>query len=205
MLTGEGNIFSAGVDLVRVLKEGGDSRRALIPALSALFATLFFYPKPVVAAVNRHAIAVGCVLACAADHRIMARGTGRMGVRELVAGVPFLTVTLEIMRFVTKSQHLQTPAYGGATCLSADAARLGSVDELVEPSDLLERALESAEKLAIISQQVFEHTKKQIGQPVLVRVRRGESSFESSLRDMWTAPETLEAMRSYVSRTLKKA
>ena len=80
VLTGEGNIFSAGLDLVRVLEEGGDYLKALAPVLSTMYGRLFFYPKPVVAAVNGHAIAGGCVLACTADHRIMARGTGRMGV-----------------------------------------------------------------------------------------------------------------------------
>ena len=204
VLTGEGNIFSAGLDLVRVLEEGGDYLKALAPVLSTMYGRLFFYPKPVVAAVNGHAIAGGCVLACTADHRIMARGTGRMGVPELLLGVPLPTLALEIMRFVTKSQHLQKMLYGGATYLPEDAAGLGLVDEIVEPSDLMDRAVESAEMLANISPKVFEHTKSHIRQPVLERVREGQASFETSVLDIWSAPETLEAIRNYVSQTLKK-
>ena len=204
VLTGEGNIFSAGLDLVRVLEEGSDYLKALAPVLSTMYGRLFFYPKPVVAAVNGHAIAGGCVLACTADHRIMARGTGTIGLPELLVGVPLPTLAFEIMRFVTKSQHLQTMLYSGATHLPEDAASLGLVDELVEPSDLLDRAVERAEKLTTISPKVFEHTKRQIRQPVLERVRDGQSSFEPSVRDMWAAPETLEAIRNYVSQTLKK-
>lgn len=204
VLIGEGNIFSAGLDLFRVLDEGSDYLQSLDPALSTVFGRLFFYPKPVVAAVNGHAIAGGCVLACTADHRIMARGTGTIGLPELLVGVPLPTLAFEIMRFVTKSQRLQTMLYGGATYLPEDAASLGLVDELVEPSDLLDRAVERAEKLTTISPKVFEHTKRQIRQPVLERVRDGQSSFEPSVRDMWAAPETLEAIRNYVSRTLKK-
>ena len=71
VITGDGNIFSAGVDLVRVLEEGVDYLWGFVPALSTMFDALFFYPKPVVAAVNGHAIARGCVIACAADYRVL--------------------------------------------------------------------------------------------------------------------------------------
>ena len=169
-----------------------------------MFETLFLYPKPVVAAVNGHAIAGGCLLVCTADHRIMARGIARIGTPELLLGVPLPTIALEIMRFVTNSQHLQTMLYSGATYLPEDAAGRGLVDELVEPTDLLDKAVEKAEKLTTISPKVFEHTKRHIRQPVLERVRDTQSSFEQSVLDMWGAPETLEAIRNYVSRTLKK-
>ena len=43
VLTGEGNIFSAGLDLVRVLEEGSEYRQALVPALSTAFEKLFFF------------------------------------------------------------------------------------------------------------------------------------------------------------------
>ena len=50
-----------------------------------MLTTVFSYPKPVVAAINGHAIAGGCVLACAADKRLIAREAGRIGVTELLA------------------------------------------------------------------------------------------------------------------------
>ena len=67
-------MFSAGVDLLRVVDGGAAYVRTFLPAFRRVFETLFDYPKPVVAAVNGHAIAGGCVLACAADYRVMAAG-----------------------------------------------------------------------------------------------------------------------------------
>jgi enoyl-CoA hydratase len=52
-------------------------------------ATLFDFEKPVVAAVNGHAIAGGCIIACAADYRMMTREPARIGIPELLVGVPF--------------------------------------------------------------------------------------------------------------------
>jgi Enoyl-CoA hydratase/isomerase len=104
---GQGQIFSAGVDLLRVLDGGPAYLEVFLPALSKAFETLFCFPKPVIAAINGHAIAGGCVLACAADYRIMAHQAGRIGVPELLVGVPFPTVALEIMRCVAAPEQFQ--------------------------------------------------------------------------------------------------
>ena len=72
VLTGQGQMFSAGVNLIRLSEGGADYVRRFLPALHRLYDTVFFFPKPVVAAVNGHAIAGGCVLECCADRRIAA-------------------------------------------------------------------------------------------------------------------------------------
>ena len=101
VLTGTGHIFSAGVDLLRLSEGGAPYVHKFLPALRAMFAAVFSHAAPVVAAINGHAIAGGCVLACAADRRLMAREGGRIGVTELLVGVPFPPVAMEIMRDAT--------------------------------------------------------------------------------------------------------
>ena len=98
VMTASGRTFSAGVDLVRLLEGGAPYVRKFLPVLSGMFAAVFSHPAPVVAAINGHAIAGGCVLACAADKRLMARDGGRIGVTELLVGVPFPPAAMEIMR-----------------------------------------------------------------------------------------------------------
>ncbi|WP_163451993.1 enoyl-CoA hydratase/isomerase family protein, partial [Escherichia coli] len=84
-----GKIFSAGVDLLQISDGGLSYVQKFLPALHRMFDTEFDFPKPVVAAVNGHAIAGGCVLASCADKRIAARDVGRIGVTEVLVGVPF--------------------------------------------------------------------------------------------------------------------
>src|SRR5215468_7547836 len=136
VLTGTGAMFSAGVDLKRLAASGPDYPGALIPALVDCFARLFYHPRPVVAAVNGHAIAGGCVLACAADRRIAARGGARLGVTELMVGVPFPAIALEIMRGVVPSRHRAEMIYGGRTLSVDEALGRGLVDTVVEPDAL---------------------------------------------------------------------
>jgi enoyl-CoA hydratase len=204
VLTGQGTIFSAGVNLLRVLDDGAEYLRAFLPALNTMFEAVFFFPKPVVAAVNGHAIAGGCVLACAADHRIMARDAGRIGVTELQVGLPFPTMPLEIMRFAAPPQHFQQLVYGGATFPPPEAAQLGLVDEVVEPQNLVDRAVAAAERLAAIPAPAFALTKRQVRQPVLERLGEARPGFDRAAEEVWTSPEARETIRSSVERTFKK-
>src|SRR5712691_4929714 len=109
ILTGTGSIFSAGVDLPRMINAGGDYVKRFVEALDSMLRALFLFPRPAVAAVNGHAIAGGAIMAFACDYRIMS--SGRIGVPEALVGVPFPPLALEIVRFGIPLQHLQPMIY----------------------------------------------------------------------------------------------
>ena len=132
VITGQGRIFSAGVDLHRILDGGAAYVERFLPRMVAAFEAIFRCPKPVVAAVNGHAIAGGCIIAAAADYRLMAGGNERIGIPELLVGVPFPVSVLEIMRFTLPAHELQPAVYTGATHLPDEALRRGFVDRLVD-------------------------------------------------------------------------
>ena len=203
VLTGSGHIFSAGVDLLRLLEGGAPYIRAFLPALSTMFMTVFSHPRPVVAAINGHAVAGGCVLACAADKRIMARDAGRIGVTELIVGVPFPPVAMEIMRAATAPQYFEDALFGGATYAPAEAVARGLVHELVDPQALIDRAVAAAKSLAALSPPAFALTKRQTRGPALERIAGAD--VDAAVAQIWAAPETLARIRDYVSRVLRKS
>jgi enoyl-CoA hydratase len=204
ILAGHGQIFSAGVDLLRVLDGGSSYLTGFLPALRTAFETLFCFPKPVIAAINGHAVAGGCVLACAADRRLMAAQSGRIGVPELLVGVPFPTIALEIMRSTTAPQHLPAVLYGGATFDPAQALERGLVDALVPPDTLIEQAVAAAERLAALPPSAFALTKRQIRVPFLRRVHEDGAQFDVTVQELWEAPTTMTSIRAYVARTFKR-
>jgi enoyl-CoA hydratase len=203
VLTGRGGIFSAGVDLLRLLDGGVPYTRKFLPVLSTTLATIFSCPKPVVAAINGHAIAGGCVLACAADKRLMAQATGRIGVTELLVGVPFPAAALEIMRCAVAPQHFEDVIFSGAIYAPAEAVARGMVHETIEPDALLARAIMCAKTLAALPPTAFTLTKGQSRQPALERLKTDTTRTE--VERIWTAPETLIRIRDYVGRTLRKS
>jgi enoyl-CoA hydratase len=202
VMTATGRTFSAGVDLVRLLEGGAPYVRKFLPVLSEMFATVFSHPAPVVAAINGHAIAGGCVLACAADKRLMARDGGRIGVTELLVGVPFPPAAMEIMRCATTPQCFAEAIFGGATYSPIEAVGRGWIHDLVEPEALLDRALETANALAALPAKAFALSKRQTREPALERMQNQE--IDAAIEQIWTAPETLQRIRDYVARTLRK-
>jgi enoyl-CoA hydratase len=211
VITGQGRMFSAGVDLLRLLDGGAPYVRLLIPALCRAFERLLDFPKPLVAAVNGHAIAGGCVIACGADYRIMAAGaagaagaeSGTIGVPELLVGVPFPTVALEIVRAAVPL-HAQSLIYSGRTLSADEAVREGVVDEVVAPGALLEAAVHTAETLASRPPEAFALTKRQLRAPAMARVAEARPRLDRAVEDLWCADSTLDAIRGYVERTLKR-
>jgi len=204
VLTGQGKIFSAGVDLPRLLAGGIDYVRKFLPALDEAFETLFFCPKPVVAAVNGHAIAGGCLLTCAADRRIMAAGKGRIGVPELRVGVPFPTVAMEIMRARTSPTHYEEVTLGGATYDPQEALQRGLIDAVVDAGELLDQSVSTAESLAAIPPDLYSFSKMQARQPVRAAIEVNRQLHEPLVHELWMSPKTQESIREFAARTLNK-
>ena len=205
VLTGQGKIFSAGVDLTRLLDGGAAYRSALVTALTDVLHALFFLPKPVISAINGHAIAGGCILASAADYRILTTSACRLGVPELRVGVPFPPIALEIMRFTTSPQYFRQLVFRGVTCTPEEALAWGLADELAADETVLDRSVVRAAELASIPPQTFELTKLQARQPVLKRLERAPmQQIATQVRAAWNLSEVISAVRMYVEKTLKK-
>ena len=203
VITGQGGMFSAGVDLPRLVRGGGAYAREFVPAMNHAFETLFAFAKPLVAAVNGHAIAGGCVMACCADYRIMGRGPGRIGIPELLVGVPFPAVPLEIVRFATPPQHIQTLIYRGLTVAADEALRYGLIDAVADSDQVLNEAVDVAENLAAIPFEAFHLTKRLLREPAMHQMQ-GAGVADALVQDAWAGEVVQSAVRHYVARTLKR-
>ena len=192
ILTGSGSIFSAGVDLFRMLDGGAAYVERFFPALRDMLRGLFEFPRPIVAAANGHAIAGGCLLVAACDYRLMSGGT--IGVPELLVGVPFPAVAIEILAFAA-GRDAQQLACSGATLAPDEARAKGLVDEVVDADALLARAREVAERLAAIPAESFRITKLQL---------RRHSDLDAEAIAVWSRPDIHAHIRDYLSRTVRR-
>jgi enoyl-CoA hydratase len=196
VITGTGTAFSAGVDLQRIVDGGQSYVRAFLPALSAAFLAIFDHPGPVVAAINGHAIAGGCVIAAACDVRVMSQG--KIGLAELSVGVPFPVSAMEILR------HGIGPAAGHlvltATLLdAAQAQSIGLVHDIDLPDALLDSALGRARKMAQIPAEVFCFSKRQLQLPARDRIVARTEDDEAVLA-MWSSARTRDAITAYLDK-----
>ncbi|WP_300016425.1 enoyl-CoA hydratase/isomerase family protein [Pseudonocardia sp.] len=192
VVTGSGRAFSAGADLRRVVEEGEPYVRRFVPSLDDLFRSVFELGKPVVAAVNGHAIAGGCVLAACADVTLMS--AGRIGVPELAVGVPFPRVALEVLRHAVGDAVTRKLVLGTQTYPADEARSLGLVDEVPAADDLLPSAVARARALtASIPSDTFAATKAQLRRDAVERMATYADEAESvttlwirRVEDGWT-------------------
>jgi enoyl-CoA hydratase/carnithine racemase len=195
VITGAGSCFSAGVDLKRLVDGGPAYVEEYLPALNAAFLAVFDHPRPVVAAVNGHAIAGGCVIAAGCDHRLMSGG--RIGLTELAVGVPFPLVALEIVR------HAAGPLTGdlvlGGGLLDPAAAVAEGLVESAAPDELLDRAIGRAEELARVPVATYRLTKEQLHRPVHAAIDAARADDDRRVEEIWRSGESLAGIRAYLA------
>jgi enoyl-CoA hydratase len=202
ILTGTGSSFSAGVDLFRVVDGGSDYVGRFFPTLARFMLDLFAFPKPLVVAVNGHAVAGGCIFTLCGDYRLMAAGDARIGMPELLVGVPFPASVLEVIRFAVPQQHIQTLVYTGSTVKPDEALRLGIVDEITDY--LPARAEAVARQFAALPAEAFGLAKRQLRDRTISHAKHYANERDSDALEMWSAPETHARIREYLARTIKK-
>lgn len=201
VLTGSGSVFGAGVDLRSLIDGGADYVRRFLPVLERAFERLARCPKPIVAAVNGHAIAGGAILMFACDYRLLARGSARVGLTELHVGVRFPAWALEIARFATPREGFPTLILTGRTWLPDEAFARGLVDELVDAERLIDRACEVAQEMANIDAHTFASTKLAVRQPMIDAAQRQTSLTGDEVLEHWCSPQALQNICAFAEKT----
>lgn len=150
VLTGAGGTFCAGFDL-REVAQGG---RAPVDAAGTgpMGPTWLLLSKPVIAAIERYAVAGGLELALWCDLRIAARDAV-LGVFNRRFGVPLIDLgTVRLPRMIGHSRAMDL-ILTGRSVAADEALQMGLVNRVVESGRTLEAALETARSLAAFPQE----------------------------------------------------
>jgi enoyl-CoA hydratase/carnithine racemase len=96
ILTGRGKFFSFGFDVPDLLSYSKDDFISYLTKFTDLYTYLFMFPKPVVAALNGHTIAGGCMLATACDCRLMVSENAKIALNEITFGASVVAGSVEM-------------------------------------------------------------------------------------------------------------
>jgi enoyl-CoA hydratase len=148
IVTGAGDkAFVAGADIneLAVLSPTAGREHALIG--QHVFDLIENLGKPVIAAINGYALGGGCELAMACTLRIAAE-TAKLGQPEINLGIiPGYAGTQRLARLVGKSKAMEI-ILTGSPITAADAERIGLVNRVVGPGDLMTESRKLAAQLA---------------------------------------------------------
>lgn len=190
VLTGYGKFFSFGFDIPEFLSFTKEKFTKYLINFTDLYAYLFLYPKPVVAALNGHTIAGGCMLALACDNRVMADGKGKISLNEIAFGSMVFAGSTEMLRFWVGSANATKVLYSGAMYSAEDAMRVGLVDSVLAEESLMVEARNIATDLASKHLPAFAGIKTLLRKPIVEDMKKRERESIREFVDIWYSEPT---------------
>ena len=160
LIQGKEGMFSAGFDLK--VMQGGDTEAMSKMAAGGfkLLARVYSFPRPVVVACSGHAIALGAFLLCCADYRVGAKGEYIVQANEVRNNMSITTPILEISKSRISKAHWYRAILNAEAYNIEDSIEAGYLDEVVEATNLSNRAMEVANDLATLDHPHYKMTKE---------------------------------------------
>lgn len=200
VLSGAPGMFCAGLDVPLLLGLERDEIREAWRSFYGMMRALAASPIPIVAAITGHSPAGGAVISLYCDLRIMAEGDFKIGLNEVPVGIPLPPVILAVLRRVVGDRQAEKLAVSGALLPAAEALRIGLVDELAPPDQVVSRALEHCRRLLALPPLALAETRR-LARAGLVRLLNdaGVEEAERVLRH-WFSDEAQTTLRGIVEK-----
>ena len=195
VLTGRGKFFSFGFDIPELLDYSKGDFTRFLEKFTSLYTYLFLYPKPIVAALNGHTIAGGCMLSNACDYRLMVEGKAKISLNEITFGASVMAGSVEILRFNVGSRNAQKILYSGNMYTAREAIDLGLIERVSSGTGLLDEARAIARELSAKRPETFASIKRLVRRPTLDAIGDREAASIRDFVDIWYSGETRENIR----------
>lgn len=195
-LTGDGDAFSAGLNLKEVSTLDVAGMTTFLTALEDLVKALYEHPAPVVGYINGHAIAGGCVLALCCDVRVMtAREGARIGLNEVALGLRFPPLTFAMARARLTAPNLERVLLEAGLYRADEARHLGLIDVIGEEGQA--RAILAT--MASHPPDIYAATKLLL-RPRLDIAEAERTRFREDTIPYWASPERRAALLSVLEK-----
>jgi 3,2-trans-enoyl-CoA isomerase len=195
ILTGTGKFFSFGFDIPEFLGFAREDFARFLIKFTDLYAYLFLYPKPVIAALNGHTIAGGCMLANACDYRIMVSGKAKISLNEITFGASVFARSVEILKYCVGAKNAQRVLFNGEMFTADQALELGLIDQISTEDRLSEDAVQAAGNLAAGDKAAFGSIKLLLRKPVITDLTNSEKKSIENFLDIWYSESTWKKLQ----------
>jgi 3,2-trans-enoyl-CoA isomerase len=200
ILTGEGKFFTFGFDIPEFLNYTKEDFVRYLTKFTGLYTDIFLYPKPVVAALNGHTIAGGCMLAIACDYRIMIPENAKISLNEINFSSSVFAGSVEIMKLLLGQKQAEAALLSGAMYSAEEALQLGLIDRIAAKDDLEGEALKKVREYASQDGAAFRSIKKLLRQTTAEEMMKREKASILEFVDIWYSEKTWKNLQQKVIR-----
>jgi len=196
ILTGQGKFFSFGFDVPELYDYSPDDFTRYLRKFTGLYTDMFVFPKPLIAAINGHAVAGGCMLATACDVRLMVGGSAKISLNEITFGSSVFAGSVEMLRGIVGSRHAEKILLGGKMMVADEAHSMRLIDKVVHESGLMSSATTIAREMAALDPRAFAGIKGLLRNPIVEEMKAREEKSIADFVEIWYSPETRESLKS---------
>jgi enoyl-CoA hydratase len=199
VLTGAGKAFVAGADITAMAGMSPLEAEAFARMGHRVGEAIEAAPFPVIAAVNGFALGGGCELALACDF-VYASEQAKFGQPEVKLGViPGFGGTQRLLRRVGVAMAREL-VYTGAMIDAQEALRIGLVNRVVPPQQLLESALATAHTIATVGPLAVAAAKRAILAGEMLPLREANALEVLTFAQGFATADQKEGMRAFLDK-----
>ena len=204
IITGAGEkSFVAGADIPELAELNVQDGAKTMERGQYLMKTIQNFPKPVIAAINGFALGGGCELAMSCDIRL-ASEKAKFGQPEVNLGIiPGYGGTQRLSRLVGRGKATQLIMTG--QIIKADEAyRIGLVDEIYSPDELMDKALEMAKTIASKAPLAVSAAKECINRGLDISLTAGCDLEKTNFAMLCESTDKKEGMGAFMEKRTAK-
>lgn len=199
VITGEGKSFVAGADIAEMVHKNSEEGVQFSIIGQRTFDRLEALPFPVIAAVNGYALGGGCELAMACDFRIASK-LAKFGQPEMNLGlIPGYAGTQRLSRLTGLGNALFL-ILTAETIGAEDAWRIGLVQKVTEPEQLMEETLKIAGRMASNGSLAVAVSKRVIRQGMAMDFTQASTLEAEEFGKLFDQPATKEGMKAFLEK-----
>ncbi|HRN61483.1 MAG TPA: enoyl-CoA hydratase/isomerase family protein [Luteimonas sp.] len=199
VLSGGPKVFSAGLDVPFLMTLDAPALHRAWEDFFLAARALAECPVPIVAALNGHAPAGGCVLALCCDYRVMAAGEYRIGLNETRVGLVAPEGIQYLMRRVVGPHRAERLLVAGEMVDAQRALEIGLVDELADIDEVPARARAWLQDLLALPRRPVLETRA-IARADVVAALQPERIDLDRFAAAWNDPDTQSALRALMAK-----
>lgn len=205
MITGREHFFSAGLDLIELYEYNEEEAKSFWHLFLNFTAKITAFKKPMVAAVNGHSPAGGCVIALACDARVMAEGKYIIGLNEVPVGIIVPNCIFSLYSFWLGKANATRSLLEGKLFNPEEALAIGLVDELVKPESILTAAERRVRKYMAFERTTWSQSKVNIRRELIDATSADQSADLDIMLKQWWAPSTRAILKTVIDSLQKRA
>ena len=205
IITGKDHFFSAGLDLIELYDYNEAEAKSFWHLFLNFTAKITAFKKPMVAAINGHSPAGGCVIALACDARVMAEGKYIIGLNEVPVGIIVPNCIFSLYSFWLGQANASRSLLEGKLFNPEEALAIGLVDELVKPESILTAAERRVRKYMAFERTTWSQSKLNIRRELIAITSADQSADLDLMLKQWWSPNTRAILKTIINSLQKRA